>query len=308
MHFAKGHGTENDFVILPDPDGELDLTPALVRRLCDRRAGIGADGVLRVVEIEVLAAALTESGPGAFRAAGEADDLLASAAATALAAPATAAEAASGLTPQWFMDYRNADGSVAEMCGNGVRVFTRYLIEHGLAHGPEFAIETRGGTRLVRAEPGGQFTVDMGPATVLGAGRASVGGAGCEGLRISVGNPHLACVVDTPLDGYDFSAPPVLDAVAFPDGANVELVRLTGERSAQMRVYERGSGLTRSCGTGAVAAAVAAAEAIGARGGTWAIRVPGCDLTVTLDRETTLLTGPAVIVAEGQLTPSWLTG
>ena len=308
MHFAKGHGTENDFVILPDPDGELDLTPALVRRLCDRRAGIGADGVLRVVEIEVLAAALTESGPGAFRAAGEADDLLASAAATALAAPATAAEAASGLTPQWFMDYRNADGSVAEMCGNGVRVFTRYLIEHGLAHGPEFAIETRGGTRLVRAEPGGQFTVDMGPATVIGAGRASVGGAGCEGLRISVGNPHLACVVDTPLDGYDFSAPPVLDAVAFPDGANVELVRLTGERSAQMRVYERGSGLTRSCGTGAVAAAVAAAEAIGARGGTWAIRVPGGDLTVTLDRETTLLTGPAVIVAEGQLTPSWLTG
>ena len=308
MHFAKGHGTENDFVILPDPDGELDLTPALVRRLCDRRAGIGADGVLRVVEIEVLAAALTESGPGAFRAAGEADDLLASAAATALAAPATAAEAASGLTPQWFMDYRNADGSVAEMCGNGVRVFTRYLIEHGLAHGPEFAIETRGGTRLVRAEPGGQFTVDMGPATVLGAGRASVGGAGCEGLRISVGNPHLACVVDTPLDGYDFSAPPVLDPAAFPDGANVELVRLTGERSAQMRVYERGSGLTRSCGTGAVAAAVAAAEAIGERRGRWAIRVPGGDLTVTLDRETTLLTGPAVIVAEGQLTPSWLTG
>jgi diaminopimelate epimerase len=308
MHFAKGHGTENDFVILPDPDGELDLTPALVRRLCDRRAGIGADGVLRVVEIEVLAAALTESGPGAFRAAGEADDLLASAAATALAAPVTAAEAASGLTPQWFMDYRNADGSVAEMCGNGVRVFTRYLVEHGLAHGPEFAIETRGGIRLVRAEPGGQFTVDMGPATVLGAGRASVGGAGCEGLRISVGNPHLACVVDTPLDSYDFSAPPVLDAAAFPDGANVELVRLTGERSAQMRVYERGSGLTRSCGTGAVAAAVVAAEAVGERGGTWAIRVPGGDLTVTLDRETTLLTGPAVIVAEGQLTPSWLTG
>jgi diaminopimelate epimerase len=308
MHFAKGHGTENDFVILPDPDGELDLTPALVRRLCDRRAGIGADGVLRVVEIEVLAAALTESGPGAFRAAGAADDLLASAAATALAAPATAAEAASGLTPQWFMDYRNADGSVAEMCGNGVRVFTRYLIEHGLAHGPEFAIETRGGTRLVRAEPGGQFTVDMGPATVLGTARASVGGAGCEGLRISVGNPHLACVVDTPLDGYDFSAPPVLDGAVFPDGGNVELVRLTGERSAQMRVYERGSGLTRSCGTGAVAAAVAAAEAIGERGGTWAIRVPGGDLTVTLDQETTLLTGPAVIVAEGQLTPSWLTG
>ncbi len=308
MHFAKGHGTENDFVILPDPDGELDLTPALVRRLCDRRAGIGADGVLRVVEIEVLAAALTESGPGAFRAAGEADDLLASAAATALAAPATAAEAASGLTPQWFMDYRNADGSVAEMCGNGIRVFTRYLIEHGLAHGPEFAIETRGGTRLVRAEPGGQFTVDMGPATVLGPGQASIRGRTHEGVQVSVGNPHLACVVDGPLDGHEWDAPPELDPVLFPDGANVELVQPTGERSAQMTVYERGSGPTRSCGTGAVAAAVAAAEATGERGGTWAIRVPGGDLTVTLDRETTLLTGPAVIVAEGQLTPGWLTG
>ncbi len=308
MHFAKGHGTENDFVILPDPDGELDLTPALVRRLCDRRAGIGADGVLRVVEIEVLAAALTESGPGAFRAAGEADDLLASAAAAALAAPATAAEAASGLTPQWFMDYRNADGSVAEMCGNGARVFTRYLIEHGLAHGPEFAIETRGGTRLVRAEPNGEFTVDMGPASVLGPGQASIRGRTHEGVQVSVGNPHLACMVDGPLDGYEWAAPPELDPVLFPDGANVELVRPTGERSAQMTVYERGSGPTRSCGTGAVAAAVAAAEAVGERGGTWAIRVPGGDLTVTLDRETTLLTGPAVIVAEGQLTPRWLTG
>ena len=106
----------------------------------------------------------------------------------------------------------------------------------------------------------------------------------------------------------EWAAPPELDPVLFPDGANVELVQPTAERSAQMTVYERGSGPTRSCGTGAVAAAVAAAEAIGERGGTWAIRVPGGDLTVTLDQETTLLTGPAVIVAEGQLTPSWLTG
>ncbi len=306
MHFAKGHGTENDFVILPDPDGELDLTPALVRRLCDRRVGIGADGVLRVVEVEVLAAALTESGPGAFRAAGEADDLLASAAATALAAPS--AGAARGLTPQWFMDYRNADGSVAEMCGNGARVFTRYLIEHGLAHGPRFAIETRGGTRLVRAEPSGEFTVDMGPASVLGLGQASIRGRAHAGVHVSVGNPHLACVVDGALDDYEWAAPPELDPVLFPDGANVELVQPTGAHSAQMTVYERGSGATRSCGTGAVAAAVAAAESIGERGGTWAIRVPGGDLTVTLDQETTLLTGPAVIVAEGQLTAGWLAG
>jgi diaminopimelate epimerase len=315
MHFAKGHGTENDFVILPDPDGELDLTPALVRRLCDRRAGIGADGVLRIVEVEVLAAALIESGPGEFRAAEPLSDQLASAAATALASPAAIAavgapigQTPSRLAAQWFMDYRNADGSVAEMCGNGARVFARYLVEHGLAYGPEFAIETRGGTRLVRMEPDGQVTVDMGPASVLGPGQAEVGGIIRDGLRVSVGNPHLACVVTSPLDGYDFSAPPTFDPALFPDGANVEMVRLTGERSAQMRVYERGSGPTRSCGTGAVAAAVAAAAATGERGGSWAIRVPGGDLTVTLGPSAASLTGPAVIVAEGQLTPGWLAG
>ncbi|HXP57673.1 MAG TPA: diaminopimelate epimerase [Streptosporangiaceae bacterium] len=303
MRFAKGHGTENDFVILPDPDGELDLTPEFVRRLCDRRAGIGGDGVLRVVEVEVLAAELTEGGPGGFRISGEDAGGLGAAAATALATPAAIAE---GADAQWFMDYWNADGSIAEMCGNGARVFARYLLDHGLAQGPEFAIETRGGTRQVRVEPSGEITVDMGAPAVLGAGWASVGGMTCEGLRISVGNPHLACVVESPLADFDLSAPPSLDRELFPDGANLELVRLTGERSAQMLVYERGSGVTRSCGTGAVAAAVAAAEATGDQQGRWHVRVPGGDLTVTLAPDTSLLTGPAVLVAEGDLSPEWL--
>ena len=303
MRFAKGHGTENDFVILPDPDGELDLTPEFVRRLCDRRAGIGGDGVLRVVEVEVLAAELTEGGPGGFRISGEDAGGLGAAAATALATPAAIAE---GADAQWFMDYWNADGSIAEMCGNGARVFARYLLDHGLAQGPEFAIETRGGTRQVRVEASGEITVDMGAPAVLGAGWASVGGMTCEGLRISVGNPHLACVVESPLADFDLSAPPSLDRELFPDGANLELVRLTGERSAQMLVYERGSGVTRSCGTGAVAAAVAAAEATGDQQGRWHVRVPGGDLTVTLAPDTSLLTGPAVLVAEGDLSPEWL--
>ncbi len=315
MRFAKGHGTENDFVILPDPDGELDLTPEFVRRLCDRRAGIGGDGVLRVVEVEVLAAELTEGGPGAFRVSGESAGGLGSAAATALATPAAIAAAGAPigapegedeLTAQWFMDYWNADGTVAEMCGNGVRVFARYLIDHGLAKGPELAIETRAGTRHVRVEPDGQITVDMGAPAVLGAGWASIGAITCEGLRISVGNPHLACVVESPLEDFDLSAPPSVDTELFPDGANVELVRLLGERSAQMLVYERGSGLTRSCGTGAVAAAVAAAQATGDQRGRWRVRVPGGDLTVTLAPDTSLLTGPAVLVAEGELSPEWL--
>ena len=162
---------------------------------------------------------------------------------------------------QWFMDYRNADGSVAEMCGNGIRVFGRYLLDHDLAAGPEFAVATRGGTRLVRAEPGGEITVDMGPPQVLGTGRATLAGQPLEGLRLSLGNPHLACLVDSPLADFDLSQPPEVDAGQFPEGVNLELVSVIGNGHILMRVYERGSGATRSCGTGAVAAAVAAAMA-----------------------------------------------
>src|SRR6201995_2801665 len=167
MRFAKGPGTDNDVVILPGPDGELDLTPEFVRRLCDRRAGIGADGVLRVVQVEVLAAELIEGGPGAFRVASTPGDELASAAAAALATPAAIAEAGGPVgegtqAAQWFMDYWNADGSIAEMCGNGIRFFAPYLIAHGLSRGPVFAIEPRAGTRQVRVEPSGEITVDMG--------------------------------------------------------------------------------------------------------------------------------------------------
>src|SRR5580698_4300793 len=144
MRFGKGHGTENDFVILPDPGNTLDLRTSLVTRLCDRRAGLGADGVLRVVRTAEL-----PDGRGD--------------------------------APEWFMDYRNADGSIAEMCGNGVRVFARYLLDHGLASGPEISIATRAGTRVVRAGTDGDFTVDMGPATVLGPGVADLAGQRLDG-------------------------------------------------------------------------------------------------------------------------------
>jgi diaminopimelate epimerase len=297
MRFAKGHGTENDFVILPDPGDPASLPATLAARLCDRHAGLGADGVLRVVRTAALVA-----GPTAASAD----------AAAALPGPGAPDSA------EWFMDYRNADGSVAEMCGNGLRVFARYLLEHGLAEGPAFTVATRAGLRRVRVEPGGSITADMGPVTVLGPGRAVSGGTVFDGLRISVGNPHLACLVDAPLDKFDLSAPPELDPGQFPAGANVELVQLTGPGSLAMRVHERGSGETRSCGTGAVAAAVVAAAAAaaaagqtagtGAGGGStsWQVSVPGGQLTVTLDGTTSWLTGPAVIVAEGELAPSWL--
>jgi diaminopimelate epimerase len=271
MRFAKGHGTGNDFVLLPDPDDAIELSPELVRALCDRHFGIGADGVLRVVR----------------------------AAAAGLDQPA-----------EWFMDYRNADGGIAEMCGNGVRVFARYLIEEGLAAGPELAVATRAGLRTVRAETDGQFTVDMGQVAVLGEGAVEAGGQLLAGVAISVGNPHLACVVDQPLEAIDLGSPRVLGPAA-PAGVNVEVVRVLGAREIAMRVHERGSGLTLSCGTGAVAAAVAAAWSAGERpaewlGAPWTVHVPGGRLAVTLGATASLLTGPAEIVARGHLEERWL--
>ncbi|HXB50412.1 MAG TPA: diaminopimelate epimerase [Streptosporangiaceae bacterium] len=274
MRFVKGHGTGNDFVILPDPDGDLDLTAGLVARVCDRHFGVGADGVLRVVRA------------------------------------AAAGEDAAGQQAEWFMDYRNADGSMAEMCGNGVRVFAKYLIEQGMAAGPELAIATRAGTRTVCAEPDGQFTVDMGAATVLDEGEAEAGGQRLAGLAISVGNPHLACIVTQPVTAIDLDSPRVLRPAALTTGANIEVIRVLRDRELEMRVHERGSGLTLSCGTGAVAAAVAAAAWAGEwpsdSAMPWTVRVPGGKLAVTPSVTASLLTGPAEIVASGELAARWL--
>jgi diaminopimelate epimerase len=272
MRFAKGHGTENDFVILLDPDGSQGLTAGLAARLCDRRAGIGGDGALRAVRT---------SAPGAVGVAGDG--------------------------AEWFMDYRNADGSLAEMCGNGIRVFARYLAQHGLVESQEITVATRSGARRVRLGADGDVTADMGAVAVLGPGSAVLAGQAYPGLRVSVGNPHLACLVEDPLAAFDLSRPPGLDPGQFPEGGNVELVRVTGARSVAMRVHERGSGETRSCGTGAVAAAAAAAATANGHGGnTWEVTVPGGTLGVVLDSGRAWLTGPAVIVAEGELDPSWL--
>jgi diaminopimelate epimerase len=296
MRFAKGHGTGNDFVILVDPADDQGLSPGLAARLCDRRAGIGADGVLRAVRTEALAGG---SGPGP---AGSGDQ--------ATAAPnGSGPGAEAGPAPEWFMDYRNSDGSTAEMCGNGIRVFARYLAGRGLAAGPAFTVATRSGPRRVQLGGDGDVTAEMGVVAVLGPGRAVVGGPGglaCEGLRISVGNPHLACLVDVPLAGFDLTGPPELDPAQFPEGGNVELVRVTGPGTAEMRVHERGSGETRSCGTGAVAAAAAAAAAARQDQSRWQVSVPGGQLTVMLQSGVGWLKGPAVIVAEGELDGAWL--
>jgi diaminopimelate epimerase len=269
VRFSKGHGTENDFVLLPDPDGELDLTPARVATLCDRRRGLGADGVLRVVRWAALC-----DGP----------------------APEPGVE--------WFMDYRNADGSIAEMCGNGVRVYARYLEDAGWLPGSKFPLGTRGGVRTVRVGRA-EISVDMGPAALGGASTASVDGKAFTGVAVDVGNPHLACVA-TDLAALDLTRPPGHDPALFPHGVNVEFVTpLDGGDEVAMRVHERGVGETRSCGTGTVAAVVAALRHAGRDTGEVTVQAPGGRLRVTVDAGTTVLHGPAVLVAHGELAPSW---
>jgi len=255
VRFVKGHGTANDFVVLPDVDGELDAS--LVRALCDRRTGIGADGVLRVV-------------PG---------------------------------EDHFFMDYRNADGSIAETCGNGLRVFARYLVSAGLVPAGEMTIDTRSGARQVTVPAdGGDITVDMGQATRLTDAEVSVGTSSWKAAGWSMGNPHLVVVDAAPIDELDLSVPPSVDpAAAYPDGVNVELLEPVGDRHLRMRVHERGVGETQSCGTGACAAAVAAMDAAGERS-SYVVDVPGGRLVVEWRADgSVLLTGPAVLVASGEV-------
>ena len=284
--FLKGHGTQNDFVIVPDPGNTQDLSPAAVAALCDRRRGIGGDGVLRVVR--------SAAHPEARPMAAEAD---------------------------WFMDYRNADGSVAEMCGNGVRVFARYLQRAGLVAAGDLAVATRAGVKRVHLakpseHPPGEEGAWSAPVTV-GMGRAllptgevtvGVGERSWPARHVDLGNPHaVAFVADLAHAGDLRTAPVVTPAASYPRGVNVEFATDRGERHLAMRVYERGSGETRSCGTGACAVAVAAARRDGidpARTGTpvtTTVDVPGGRLTVTEHPDGQVeLTGPAVIVAEGR--------
>ncbi|MDQ0940263.1 diaminopimelate epimerase [Streptomyces sp. V1I1] len=278
--FLKGHGTENDFVIVPDPDNTVDLPAPVVAKLCDRRAGIGGDGLLHVVR--------SAEHPEARAMAHEAE---------------------------WFMDYRNADGSIAEMCGNGVRVFARYLQRAGLVEAGDLAVATRGGVKKVHLAKDGDVTVSMGRALLPeGSVTVTVDGRSWPALNVNMGNPHaVAFVEDLDHAGNLFSVPPFTPASVYPDGVNVEFVVDRGERHVAMRVHERGSGETRSCGTGACAVAVAAARRDGTDPSetgapvTYTVDLPGGRLVITERPDGEIeMTGPAVIVAEGHIDPALL--
>ena len=285
LTFTKGHGTGNDFVLFTDADGEMTLTPEQIRFLCDRRFGIGADGVIRAVRSRAL--------------------------------PDGAAALAEEPEAEWFMDYWNADGTVSEMCGNGIRVYAHYLITEGLV-APErrdtLPIGTRAGVKDVLPGVSG-YTVDLGRWRLTGEHLVAANGLHVPrpGLGINLGNPHIVTALadDGKLDGLDLSAPPTMEPV-LDSGANFEFVVpeepliSNGVARVRMRVHERGSGETLSCGTG-VAAAALAFRYWGGEGmpNHWSVEVPGGRLAVrmfpTEEGEHVSLSGPAELVYRGTI-------
>lgn len=286
LPFTKGHGTGNDFVLYADPDGNQPLTAEQITAICDRHFGVGADGVIRAVRsanLDAGAAALAEDE-----------------------------------NAEWFMDYHNADGSIAEMCGNGIRVFVRYLLDQGLAtleSGDTLPIGTRAGVRDVQKSTNG-FQVDLGRWALDGGEplvRAKELKVARPGLGINVGNPHVVVALadETELASADLSYVPRIEPEPI-DGANVEFVVphdpliTDGVGRITMRVHERGSGETLSCGTGVAAAALATRHWAGsAAPNQWRVDVPGGTLGVrmfaTQDGEHVGLSGAAELVYTGTL-------
>ncbi|HEY5223204.1 MAG TPA: diaminopimelate epimerase [Microbacteriaceae bacterium] len=286
LRFTKGHGTGNDFVLFADPDGAVDLSATQIATICDRHFGVGADGVIRAVRSANL--------------------------------PAGAAALAEDPDAEWFMDYHNADGSSAEMCGNGIRVYVQYLIENGfatLADGQTLPIGTRAGVRDVQRSTRG-FQVDLGRWRLEGGEplvRAREVPVARPGLGIDVGNPHVVVALadESELAGADLTYVPQLDPEPV-DGANVEFVVpmeplvKDGIGRITMRVHERGVGETLSCGTGTAAAALAIRYYAGSKApNEWRVEMPGGTLGVRMfaaeDGEHVGLSGPAELVYDGTL-------
>lgn len=254
-----GHGTENDFVLVFDPEDSWKISAREGAAICDRTTGIGADGLIRI---------LRRDG-------------------------------------KWFMDYRNADGSIAQMCGNGIRVMARYLVDRGHQSAGIFPILTRDGAKFVSVPESGDITVNMGQVAVLSGGiSATANGQTWSGLNVNVGNPHAVVFVDDlELVGDLKQAPIVQPSDEYPDGVNVEFVKFLPNGELAMRVHERGVGETRSCGTGTCAVALAATIHRSTQLPTkWVIHPPGGRLEVEIDAHSNaILTGPAQLIKDVDL-------
>jgi len=265
LALTKHHGAGNDFLVLVDLDDRSGLTGRVVQALCDRRFGVGADGLIRVL------------------AGADGSDLT--------------------------MDLANADGSTAEMTGNGMRCLAQAAVRAGLVTPPTFTVATLGGVRTVEFRAGGTAdgpdwaSVDMGPAR-LGAEQVPAVTGG-RARVVDVGNPHLVLLGDDPA-GIDVHGVGTALQREFPGGINVEFVALgPGADTLTLRVFERGVGETLACGTG-TAAAAAAAHGWGLVGTAVDVRNPGGTLRVEIAPDTVVLSGPVAFVAEVTVDPAVL--
>ncbi|NOY55528.1 MAG: diaminopimelate epimerase [Actinobacteria bacterium] len=246
MRFTKMEGLGNDFVVLRGP---CSITAGDVKRLCDRRRGVGADGVLVVSPIDAK---------------------------------------------RVRMQYWNADGSPAELCGNGLRCSAAFALQRDLVESSEFTIETAVGPRAARVGDDA-ITVELGTVRTAAAKRQVSG----EMVReVTVGNPHAVLQVPDTSEAAVATLGPSI-AAAFDDGANIEFLTVRSRGLLELRVWERGVGETLACGTGAAAAA-AAARAEGLADSETTVRLPGGDLKVVLDGDVAWISGPAVFVYEGE--------
>jgi diaminopimelate epimerase len=296
MRFSKYHGTRNDFVMIGDPDGALDVTRDLIRAICDRRGGVGADGLIRIVRGEVAVAAGLTDLPGASDA-------------------------------DFFMDHYNADGSEAEMCGNGIRCLAKFAYDRGLTASARLSVMTRAGLKRLDLEVGEgvveRVTVDMGvpvletdripmvaPGATFVGQRFDAEDGSWKATAVSMGNPHLVLFRGS-TDDLDAIAiervgPAIEHRPEFPNGVNVEFVDVLDASTIRMRVWERGVGETDACGTGACAAVVAAATA-GLTNRAADVHLPGGTLAVDWRQDgRVLMTGPATWVFDGELADPWV--
>jgi diaminopimelate epimerase len=257
MIATYGHGTHNDFVLLFDPDNQIEISAEQIARICDRETGIGSDGLIRIIKRD----------------------------------------------GKWFMDYRNQDGSIAEMCGNGIRVMARYLVERGHQGEGIFAINTRAGMKYLAVPADADISVNLGQVSeVYDDVTVSVGENSWSATHIDVGNPHAVAFVGDLASVGDLKEAPEVDG-DYPDGVNVEFVTFLENGELAMRVHERGVGETQSCGTGTVAVALAATlhkkMKLPSR---WVINPPGGRLIVDIDgHSNATLIGPAVLVRDVEL-------
>lgn len=276
--FSKVHGCGNDFVLIEDLGGAMELSGGLVRAVCARHHGVGADGVIRLAPPQ-----------------DQRSDV--------------------------FMDYRNADGSVAEMCGNGVRCVAAYMLDHGLLEGDAVRVGSRAGVKTVdvtRRDNAGRVTetrVDMGAPRPTGSVTLRVPAWGSAATpeveevtatTLSMGNPHAVLLVDDVAKANVAEwGPRIEHDVAFPEGTNVEFIEISSATVVRGRVWERGVGETMASGTGASAMAVAA-HLLGRTGRQVRVELPGGPLHVDWGDDTLWVRGPAVEVFAGRFSDAWL--